>query len=135
MKNINPLYILALLTITFLFALKSNFNLEEKINQARVANLEFEKEGKQLKQLKQNWGDKKGDISKIEAILNQKQLSQKISDKSQKGDIYKVSFASLSDKEADMLADKIFNSFLRIENFSFSSNDDQSISVVLEFGL
>lgn len=135
MKNINPLYILALLAITFLFALKSNFNLEEKINQARVANLEFEKEGKQLKQLKQNWGDKKGDISKIEAILNQKQLSQKISDKSQKGDIYKVSFASLSDKEADMLADKIFNSFLRIENFSFSSNDDQNISVVLEFGL
>jgi len=134
-KNINPLYILALLAITFLFALKSNFNLEEKINQARVANLEFEKEGKQLKQLKQNWGDKKGDISKIEAILNQKQLSQKISDKSQKGDIYKVSFASLSDKEADMLADKIFNSFLRIENFSFSSNDDQNISVVLEFGL
>lgn len=135
MKNINPLYILALLLITFLFALKSNFNLEEKINQARIANLEFEKEGKQLKQLKQNWGDKKGDILKIEAVLNQKQLSQKISDKNQKGDIYKVSFTSLNDKEVDMLADKIFNSFLRIENFSFSSSGDQNISVVLEFGL
>ena len=73
-------------------------------------------------------------ISKIQTLQSQKQLTTKISDKGQKGEIYKLSLQNLDAKEADMLADKLFNSFLKINYLRFEESD-QNISAAVEFGL
>lgn len=135
MKKINPLYVLALLLLTLFFVISSVLKIEKRISEASIQNIEIEKTGRQLKQLKQNWDDKAAAKAKIETLVSSKEFFGKVLDKAQNGDIYKISFANLADKEADALADKLFNSFFKIKTLSFEANGDQNISAVLELGL
>jgi len=135
MSKINPLYILSLLALTLFFIVYSNIELEKRITQTKVFNLELEKSGKQIKSLKQNWDNKELMVGKINTILSDQSLSKRVVDKNIKGDVYKISFGGLTEKEADLLMDKVLNAFIAIELFSMKAESNATVSVVMELGL
>ena len=135
MSKINPLYILALLALTFVLIVYSNATLERQIVETQTINIELEKSGKQIKNLKRNWDNKEQMTSKINTILNDPQLSKKVLDKNIKGDVYKISMGGLSDKETDILMDKLLNGFITINVLSIKAENDANASVMMELEL
>jgi len=135
MSKINPLYILALLALTFVLVVYSNATLERHIIETQTINIELEKSGKQIKNLKRNWDNKEQMTSKINTILNDPQLSKKVLDKNIKGDVYKISMGGLSDKETDILMDKLLNGFITINVLSIKAENDANASVMMELEL
>lgn len=135
MSKINPLYILLLLCITFIFLLFSNAKTEKIIAQTKVSNLELEKSGKQIKNLKLNWDNKEQMVAKINTILADQSLSKKVLDKNIKGDTYKISLGDMNEKEVDLLMDKMLNGFIAINLLTIKAESDQNASVVMELGL
>jgi len=135
MSKINPLYILALLALTFVLIVYSNATLERHIIETQTINIELEKSGKQIKNLKRNWDNKEQMASKINTILNDPQLSKKVLDKNIKGDVYKISMGGLSDKETDILMDKLLNGFITINLLSIKAENDANASVMMELEL
>jgi hypothetical protein len=135
MTKINPLYILALLALTFVLIIYSNGRLEKQIIETQVINGELEKSGKQIKNLKRNWDNKEQMSAKINTILSDPQLSKKVLDKNIKGDTYKISLGGLNDKETDILMDKLLNGFITINLLSIKSENDANVSVVMELEL
>jgi len=135
MSKINPLYILALLALTFVLIVYSNATLERHIIETQTINIELEKSGKQIKNLKRNWDNKEQMTSKINTILNDPQLSKKVLDKNIKGDVYKISMGGLSDKETDVLMDKLLNGFITINLLSIKAENDANASVMMELEL
>jgi hypothetical protein len=135
MTKINPLYILALLALTFVLIVYSNGRLEKQIIETQVINGELEKSGKQIKNLKRNWDNKEQMSAKINTILSDPQLSKKVLDKNIKGDTYKISLGGLNDKETDILMDKLLNGFITINLLSIKSENDANVSVVMELEL
>jgi len=135
MSKINPLYILALLALTFVLIVYSNATLERHIIETQTINIELEKSGKQIKNLKRNWDNKEQMTSKINTILNDPQLSKKVLDKNIKGDVYKISMGGLSDKETDILMDKLLNGFITINVLSIKAENDANASVMMELEL
>jgi len=135
MSKINPLYILALLALTFVLIVYSNATLERHIIETQTINIELEKSGKQIKNLKRNWDNKEQMTSKINTILNDPQLSKKVLDKNIKGDVYKISMGGLSDKETDILMDKLLNGFITINLLSIKAENDANASVMMELEL
>lgn len=135
MTKINPLYILALLALTFVLIVYSNGRLEKQIMETQVINGELEKSGKQIKNLKRNWDNKEQMSAKINTILADPQLAKKVLDKNIKGDTYKISLGGLNDKEADLLMDKVLNGFITINLLSIKAENDANVSVVMELEL
>ena len=135
MSKINPLYILALLALTFILIVYSNIRLERQIIETQVMNGELETSGKQIKNLKRNWDNKEQMSAKINTILADPQLTKKVVDKNIKGDTYKISLSGLGDKETDILIDKLLNGFITINLFSIKAENDANVSVVMELEL
>lgn len=135
MSKINPLYILALLALTFIVIVYSNIRLERQIIETQVMNGELETSGKQIKNLKRNWDNKEQMSAKINTILADPQLTKKVVDKNIKGDTYKISLSGLNDKETDILMDKLLNGFITINLFSIKAENDANVSVVMELEL
>jgi hypothetical protein len=135
MSKINPLYILALLALTFILIVYSNIRLERQIIETHVMNGELETSGKQIKNLKRNWDNKEQMTAKINTILADPQLTKKVMDKNIKGDTYKISLGGLNDKETDILMDKLLNGFITINLFSVKAENDANVSVVMELEL
>ncbi len=135
MSKINPLYILALLALTFILIVYSNIRLERQIIETQVMNGELETSGKQIKNLKRNWDNKEQMSAKINTILADPQLTKKVVDKNIKGDTYKISLSGLNDKETDLLMDKLLNGFITINLFSVKAENDANVSVVMELEL
>ncbi len=135
MNKINPIYAPVILLIAFLLVLFSNIKKEENIQEAKINNLILEKKAKELKKLKQDWGSKDATLSKINNITSDTALSKKILDKSSKGEVYKISFGELSDKEIDLLADKLLNQALKINSLSVKSAGDSNATAFMEIGI
>lgn len=135
MSKINPLYILLLLCITFVFIVFSNAKTEKAISQTKLSNLELEKSGKQIKNLKLNWDNKEQMVAKINTIIADQSLSKKVVDKNIKGDSYKISLGDVNEKEVDLLMDKLLNGFVTINLLTIKAESDQNASVVMELGL
>ena len=135
MSRINPLHIAFLLLLLFGFVLYQHFAVQKKIAHKEQRLKELQNVAKEIATLKNYWGDKKLQKRRIEEILGTPFIKKFLKDTKRKRDRYTILLDDVGAKEADRIADKIFNSFVKIGSFTIKKKDKTKISMKVEFRL
>ncbi len=135
MNRINPLHIALLMAVLFGFVLYQHITLQKKIAQKEQRVLQLQEIAKEISTLKTYWGDKKLQKRRIEEIINTPFVKKFVADAKQNRDRYKVRLKNIDAQSADRIADKIFNSFVKIGSFSIQRQEKDKISMEVEFRL
>jgi len=135
MNRINPLHIALLMVALFGFVIYQHLLLQKKITQKEQRVLQLQEIGKEIATLKNYWGDKRLQKRRIEEIINTPFIKKFVTNTKQNRDRYKVWLKNIDAKNADRIADKIFNSFVKIGSFSIQREGKDKISMEVEFRL
>ncbi|NPA64460.1 MAG: hypothetical protein GXO16_05755 [Epsilonproteobacteria bacterium] len=135
MNRINPLHIALLMVALFGFVIYQHLLLQKKITQKEQRVLQLQEIGKEIATLKNYWGDKRLQKRRIEEIINTPFIKKFVANTKQNRDRYKVWLKNIDAKNADRIADKIFNSFVKIGSFSIQREGKDKISMEVEFRL
>ncbi|BCD63166.1 hypothetical protein NitYY0826_P07 (plasmid) [Nitratiruptor sp. YY08-26] len=133
MNRINPLYISAFLVVILLVIWYQDHKIQRLVGEKSKHLYQLEKVGKKVAVLRNYWGDSKLQQQRVLQLVNSPLIKPFVK-KSRKGrERYKIVIEGIDASNADRIADKIFNSFVKVGAFSITRKDKTKISMEVEF--
>lgn len=133
MNRINPIYITLLLGIILVVVIYQNHTIQQTITQKELSLHSLEQKAKEIATLKKYWGDKKIQRARVLQLLNTPFIKRFIKNQQKSGDRYRVLLHKIDALNADRIADKILNSFVKVGSFSIQKTSKTEISMEVEF--
>jgi len=133
MNRINPSYIVLLLAIVLGVVLYQNHKIQSLIAQKEKRVAYLEDVAKEIATLRNYWGDKKLQKRRVLEIVNTSFVKRFLKDQQKSADRYKIRLEDIDAPNADRIADKIFNSFVKIGSFSMKKKEKTKLSMEVEF--
>ncbi|SMC10187.1 hypothetical protein [Nitratiruptor tergarcus] len=135
MNRINPFYILLFLLIVFGITLLQNFKLKKELSIQNQKVEEMKKVAIKMNTLKNYWGDKKKQKSRVLALLKEPFVAKFLKDAHKNVDRYKVFLENVDAKSADLIFNKILNEFIKVNSIQIKRKNQKSINIQMEFKL
>ncbi len=133
MNRINPLYICTFLVVILVIVFYQDHKIQRLVEDRSQHIHQLEKVAKKVAALRNYWGDSKLQKRRVLQLISSP-LIKRFVKKSQKGrDRYKILLDGVDAANADRIADKIFNSFVKVGAFSITRKDKTKISMEVEF--
>ena len=133
MNRINPLYIALFLLFILALVIYQDHKIAKMVDQEQQRLHQIQDVAKKITTLKNYWGDKKIQRQRVLSLVNSPIIKPFIKTSQQNRDRYKLFLHNIDAKNADRIADKIFNSFVRIGSFKIDRQNRGKISMEVEF--
>jgi hypothetical protein len=133
MNRVNPIYIAAFLFSILLFIIYQNHKIEEQISKKQQKIATLEQKAKEMATLKGYWGDRKVLKKRVEAILKTPFIAKFIKKRDNQREKIRVYLEKIDSLNADRIADKILNSFVKIGAVNIKKRDKNHIDMEVEF--
>ncbi len=133
MNRINPLYIALFLVFILVITIYQKHKIEEMLSQEEQRLHQIQDVAKKISTLKHYWGDQKIQRQRVLNLVNSPIIRPFIKTSQQNRDRYKLFLHHIDAKNADRVADKIFNSFVRIGSLTIDRKNKENISMEVEF--
>jgi len=127
------LYIALFLVLVLLLVIYQNRKIEHLVDQEQLHLQQMQDVAKKISTLKNYWGDKKIQRQRVLAIVNSPIVKPFVKTSQQSRDRYKLFLHNIDARSADRVADKIFNSFVRIGSLKIDRQNREKISMEVEF--
>ena len=133
MNRINPSYIALLLLGILFIILYQNHSIQQSIAQQQERLYKLRDVAKEIGTLKNYWGDAKTQKKRIARLLETPFIKKFVTKKEKRGDRYRITLDNIDAASADRIADKIFNSFVKIGTLKIVKKDKTKLSMEVEF--
>jgi hypothetical protein len=132
MKRVNPLHIIALLSVLILFLFSQIITLKSEIKEAKDEIKERRRIATELLAYKRVYGDKEHNKRALKKILQQPSFQKAgISFKEQRGSFY-ISAKSFTLRPLNSLLTKIFNGPYEVKSLDIKRKDEQHAQLQME---
>jgi len=132
-NKVNPLYILLTLIFIAIVAFYKTNNMEHIVDAMNVEVMGFEKEAREIKNLKDSWDDTKKSKKVLDSILSSSQLTKFQPSRAQiANNRERIEISNIDHKSADFVINKIVNSTLKIEHLEITRENEYNMSVIAE---
>jgi hypothetical protein len=133
MNRVNPLYIFLLLLVLLIVLVYQHLSLQHKITQTEQEIYFLQNVAKQITTLKNYWGDKKIQRRRVFEIARTPFIRKFLQKEQNSREKYKIYLVGIDAINADRIADKIFNSFVKVNSFQIVKQTDNKVEMEVEF--
>lgn len=135
-NKINPLYILLLLLFIAIVTLYKTEDMESIVEKRSIEVMEFEKEAREIRNLKDSWDDTKKSKKILDSLLASSQLRKFQPTRAQiANNKERIEIADIDHRSIDFVVNKILNSTLKIEHLEITRENEHNMSVIAEIEL
>ncbi|BCD68954.1 hypothetical protein [Nitratiruptor sp. YY09-18] len=135
MNRVNPSYVLLFLLVIFGIVLLQNFKLKKELLTQSQKIEDMKKIAVKMDALKNYWGDKRKQKSRIVAFLKEPFVAKFLKDSHKSANRYKIFLENVDAKSADLIFNKILNEFIKVNSMQIERKNQKSIDIHLEFKL
>lgn len=132
-NKINPLYILLFLIFIASIVWYKGVELKGELEISNRAVIEYEKEAKEIRDLKRIWDDKQRAKEALDLIHNSANFqSAGIKREEIRRGVERVELNSVNFTLAEQFTNRVLNAPIKIENLVIKRDNDNNMSVVVE---